>query len=93
MRLFVIASIMLCSTVAFAAPARTDVDADAAARKAKPANAKVTAEYDFENDDVTGDALSPDHQPIRTRATGTHESMIRLRMHFIPQMLQMANDV
>jgi hypothetical protein len=92
MRLIVIASIMLCSTAAYAAPARTDTDADAAARKAKPVAAKVT-EYDFENDDVTGEALSPDHQTVPGSMTRTHASMIKLRAHFIPQLLQMANDV
>lgn len=91
MRLFILASVFFCSTAAYAAPARTDTDADAAARKSK-AGAKLT-EYDFENDNVSGDALSPDHQPVRSLTTTTHESMIRLRVHFIPQMLQMANDV
>lgn len=92
MRLPVVASIMLCSTVAFAAPARTEVDADAAARKAKPADVKVT-EYDFENDNVSGEALSPDHETVPSRQAMTWSSLISVRAHFIPQMLQMANDV
>jgi hypothetical protein len=92
MRLIVIASIMLCSTAAYAAPARTDTDADAAARKAKPTAAKVT-EYDFENDDVTGEALSPDHETVPSRQAMRWSSLITVRSHFIPQMLQMANDV
>lgn len=92
MRLLMIASLMLFSTAALAAPARSDADADDAARRAKSTSQRVT-EYDFENDDVKGDALSPDHEPVQTRRTLAHQSMIQLRMHFIPQMLQMANDV
>lgn len=94
MRLLVIATLSLCSTVAWAAPAATaPADADAAARRAAPAGSKISAEYYFENDRLEGDVLSPDHEGIRTRTTATHESMVRLRAHFIPQMLQMANDV
>lgn len=92
MRLLVIASLMLSATAAQAAPARSDADADEAARRARAQSSKVT-EYDFENDNVSGEALSPDHQPVHGRKTGTHASMIKLRAHFIPQMLQMANDI
>lgn len=93
MRLVVIAALSLCSNLAWAAPAPTAADADAAARRAAPAGAKISAEYDFENDYLEGEVLSPDHEGVRTKLTGTHESMLKLRAHFIPQMLQMANDV
>lgn len=99
MRLAIIASLLLASTSAFAAPAapaRTDSDADSAARRTAPAAAAksdVRAVYDFENDSVSGDALKPDHEVARTRVVTQRESMIQLRLHFIPQMVQMANDV
>lgn len=93
MRLALIAALMLSSTAAWAAPAQTDADADAAARRAGKPKAGVTAQYDFENDNVTGRLDSPDHEGVRTRGTVRHESMIQLRVHFIPQMIQMAHDV
>jgi hypothetical protein len=93
MRLALIAALMLSSTAAWAAPVQTDTDADAAARRKAPAKTGVTAQYDFENDNVTGRLDSPDHEGVRTKQTTRHESMIQLRIHFIPQMLQMAHDV
>lgn len=93
MRLILIASVMLASTAAWAAPAAKDADADAAARRAAAPDSKVAAVYDFENDSVSGDALKPDHEVARSRQPTKRESMIKLRMHFIPQMLHMANDI
>jgi len=93
MRLLLIASLLLSSTSAWAAPAPADHDADAAARRSAPAGAKIAAVYDFEQDEVDGEALRPDHEPIRNRVAISRESMIKVRQHFIPQLLQMANDV
>ncbi len=94
MRLLLIASLLLSSTSAWAAPAApTENDADSAARRTAPAGSKVAAVYDFEQDEVDGEALRPDHEPIRNRITTSRESMIKVRQHFIPQLLQMANDV
>lgn len=97
MRLIVIATLMLSSTVAWAAPVTADNDADAAARRnAGPEKGKSkgkVALYDFENDNVSGDALSPDHEGVKTRPPAKWDSMIKVRMHFIPQLLQMAQDV
>lgn len=92
MRFIVFASLMLSSSVAFAAPAKavTDADADSAALKAGKGNTKV---YDFDNDNVSGDSLKPDHEAVQSRTQKRWESMIKVRMHFIPQMLQMAHDV
>ena len=92
MRLIVLASLMLCSTAAWAAPAArtSDADADSAALKGTKGATKV---FDFENDNVSGDALKPDHEGVQSRTQTKWESMIKVRMHFIPQMLQMAHDV
>jgi hypothetical protein len=92
MRFVVLASLMLCSTTAFAAPAAraNHADADEAAFKGTKGDTKV---FDFENDNVSGDALKPDHEGVQSRTQRKWESMIKVRMHFIPQMLQMAHDV
>lgn len=93
MRLLVIASLLLASSTALAAPVPAGPDADEAARRAAPAKSDVRAVYDFENDTVGGDALKPDHEVARTRVATKRESMIQLRLHFIPQMLHMAQDI
>lgn len=96
MRFIVLASLMLTSTAAWAAPASTsrpataETDADASAFKGMRGNSK---EFHFEEDSVSGDALKPDHSDVQARAQTRWKSMIEVRLHFIPQMLQMANDV
>jgi hypothetical protein len=91
MRFIVVASLMLCSTAAWAAPAaRTDAEADEAALKGKKGATKM---FDFGDDTVSGDALKPDHEGVQSTTQRKWESMIKVRMHFIPQMLQMAHDV
>lgn len=91
MRFIVFASLLLCSTTAWAAPAaRTDAEADGAALKGKKG---ATQLYDFENDTVNSNALKPDHEGVQSRTARKWESMIKVRVHFIPQMLQMAHDV
>jgi hypothetical protein len=93
MRLVLIASLLLASTTAWAAPAQNDNDADASARRKADPKTKVDARYDFENDNVTGDLRSPEGAQVNSRTRQRHESMIKLRSHFIPQMITMANDV
>lgn len=90
MRFIIFASLMLTSAAASAAPAQTDTSAEAAAFKGTRGAVKV---FDFENDTVSGDALKPEGADVQSRPRSNRESMIRVRMHFIPQMLQMANDV
>lgn len=93
MRLALFLCLALVPAAASAAPAKApavDADADAAARKTDKG---PVALYDFENDTVNGKSLTPDHEPIYRRMPGQHESLIRVRTHFIPQMLHMADDV
>jgi hypothetical protein len=83
--------VALTPGIAAAAPAKTtDTDADAAARQTK---AGKTTIYDFENDQVDGETLSPDGANVNSRTRARHGNMITIRPHFIPQMVAMANDV
>ena len=71
----------------------TSEDADAAARVDAPANGKIAAVYDFDNDHVDGELLSPDGVPV----PGAHQirfpSLIQVRGTFIREMIRMADDV
>jgi hypothetical protein len=78
------------STSAFAAPA-SDQDADAAANKGKGAGG--TTVYDFDDDNVDGELLSPEGANIASRGRTKHASLITIRPHFIPELIKMANDV
>ena len=81
------AAICLLSTPAFAAPAG---DADSGARRGGEGGATV---YDFEDDNVDGESLSPTGANISSRGRTKHESMIKIRPHFIPELIKMANDI
>lgn len=83
------AALCLFSTPAMAAPAN-DGDADSAARAGSAGGATV---YDFEDDNVDGELLSPTGANISSRGRTKHESMIKIRPHFIPELIKMANDI
>lgn len=81
---------LLFSTVAFAAPAG-DGDADSAAMSGQ--NSAGATVYDFEDDNVDGEILSPDGALISSRGRSKHASMITIRPHFIPELIKMARDI
>ena len=47
-------------------------------------------EYSFEDDVVTGDLVRPDGELTVVRKRGKERSLIRVRQHFIPEMLKSA---
>ena len=49
--------------------------------------------YDFEDDDVDGELLSPQGANVSSRARSKHASLITVRPHFINEMVKMANDI
>ena len=81
---------LLASTNAWAAPS-TDTDADASAAKGKGGSG--TTVYDFDDDNVDGELLSPEGANIASRAGAKHASLITIRPHFIPELIKMAQDV
>ena len=84
--LLTIAALMLVSVPAYAAPA----DADEAARSGSSGGATV---YDFEDDDVDGEILSPEGANLSSRIGTKHASMITIRPHFIPELIKMSHDI
>lgn len=82
-------AIFLMSTTAWAAPAGSG-DADAAAFKGQQGGTTV---YDFDDDNVDGELLSPEGANIASRGRTKHASLITIRPHFIPELIKMANDV
>jgi hypothetical protein len=89
-KIVTVVSVFLMSTTAWAAPA-VDNAADAAAFKGKGSGG--TTVYDFEDDNVDGELLSPDGANIASRGATKHASLITIRPHFIPELIKMANDV
>ena len=50
-------------------------------------------EYSFEDDVVTGDLVRPDGELTVVRKKGKQRSLIRVRQHFIPEMLKSVEDI
>ena len=49
--------------------------------------------YDFDDDLVEGDLARPDQEFVGVRKQAKHSSLIKIREHFIPEMLKSAEDV
>jgi hypothetical protein len=84
--LFAFSAALLLSATAWAAP-----DADSSALKG--AGADGVTVYDFDDDDVDGEVLSPEGANLSSRGRSKHASMITIRPHFIPELIKMANDI
>lgn len=71
------------------APA-SDQDADSAACKTTD---EGTTTCWFENDVVGGAVLKPEGQNLSARARTPFGSLIKVRGHFLPELIRMAQDV
>ena len=64
---------------------------------AAPANAQdaggEATTYDFDDDLVAGDLVRPDGELLNVRRRGRRSSLIRVREHFIPEMLKSVEDL
>lgn len=49
---------------------------------------KQKTTYDFDDDTVEGDLVRPDGEMIDSRHKAKHSSLIKMREHFIPEMLK-----
>jgi opacity protein-like surface antigen len=49
--------------------------------------------YDFDDDLVTGDLVRPDGELLNVRRRGQRNSLIRIREHFIPEMLKSVENL
>jgi hypothetical protein len=84
-------AVLFTSATAMAGPAGGgDADADEAARVGEVGGVTV---YDFEDDNVDGELLSPEGANIASRGRTKHASLITIRPHFISELIKMANDV
>ncbi|MBK9070669.1 MAG: hypothetical protein IPL79_06675 [Myxococcales bacterium] len=64
--------------------------ASAQPKPAKPAKVK---EYDFSKDTIEGDILRPDGTDVTVLSGMKHSSLIKIRQHFIPEILKSAEDL
>ena len=81
---------MATASTAFAAPAN-DGDADDAARVGGGDGG--TTVYDFDDDNVDGEILSPDGANVNSRARVKHASLITIQPHFISELISLSFDI
>ncbi len=67
-----------------------DQDADQAALVGTQGDVRV---YDFEDDTVEGEVLSPEGANIASRGRVKHASLIEIRPHFIRELVRLADDL
>jgi hypothetical protein len=63
---------------------------------AMPASAQKGGDatsYDFEDDLVQGDLVRPDGENLMVRRRGARESLIRIREHFINELLKSVENL
>lgn len=82
-----VSCMMLLSVPAYAAPAQ---DADSSAFKGQEGGSTV---YDFDDDNVDGEILSPEGALVSSRGRSKHASLITIRPHFIPELIKMSMDI
>ncbi|HRI08096.1 MAG TPA: hypothetical protein PKW35_09770 [Nannocystaceae bacterium] len=95
MTLFTAPALLAALLVAPATPTAANAeDADARAR-VQGANrpSGITAIYEFDNDTVDGETLSPEGVPIPGNRRTRLPSLLQLRGHFVDKVVRMANDV
>jgi len=68
------------------------IDADARAQEKKKNDVDVT-EYKFGDDVVDGVVQTPEGAFVRGRLKGRTRSLIRVRKHYIPEMLKSVEDL
>lgn len=88
-------SLLLSATFVLAPTAKepaepTSQDADDAALVGQEGQTSV---YEFADDKLTGEHLSPDGSLIPWRRPTTHPSLIDLRGHFMPELVRLALDL
>lgn len=67
-----------------------DTDADEAALKSSDGTVSV---YEFADDTLTGEHLTPDGNLIPWRRPPQHPSLINLRGHFNPELIRLTLDL
>ena len=49
--------------------------------------------YDFSGDTIEGDLIRPEGTTVDARDFAKHSSLIRIRQHFIPEIIKSAEDL
>lgn len=84
---WVLSVLMLTGFVAAVSPVSS-----ASAQDAEGGGGSATT-YDFEDDLVQGDLVRPDGENLMVRRRGARESLIKIREHFVPELLKSVENL
>lgn len=84
--------IVVVGLIAMGALPAAAQDAPAAAEAPEAGGGDATT-YDFEDDLVQGDLVRPDGENLMVRRKGARESLIRIREHFISELLKSVENL
>jgi hypothetical protein len=85
-----VAWLLLASSLGTSAMAQ---EAEAPAPAAGGGGAADATSYDFEDDLVQGDLVRPDGENLMVRRRGARESLIKIREHFINELLKSVENL
>jgi hypothetical protein len=91
-RTFALGLVIAAAGTAQAQPADKKPAPAAAADKGGSSTAKVKV-YDFSGDTIEGDLIRPEGTTVDARDFAKHSSLIRIRQHFIPEIIKSAEDL
>ncbi len=69
----------------------TGMTSSAFAQEAEAGGGSTT--YDFDDDLVQGDLVRPDGENLMVRRRGARESLIKIREHFVPELLKSVENL
>ena len=88
---FAIGLVIAAAGTAQAQPA--DKKPAAAADKGGGSSTAKVKVYDFSGDTIEGDLIRPEGTTVDARDFAKHSSLIRIRQHFIPEIIKSAEDL
>ncbi len=80
-------TLLVAGLVGVAAPAFAE------GAKGAAAGGGGATSYDFEDDLVQGDLVRPDGENLMVRRRGARESLIKIREHFVPELLKSVENL
>jgi len=86
-------ALVVLTSVAFATPVLAQEAGGEGTVDVGGVQYKKKTVYDFDDDIVEGDLARPDQEFVGVRRQAKHSSLIKIREHFIPEMLKSADDV
>lgn len=85
MRKLIVLAVLLAGVGMFVGPVSAQEEAEAGGAAATT--------YDFEDDLVQGDLVRPDGENLMVRRRGARESLIKIREHFVTELLKSVENL